>query len=232
MIPIRAVLKINDSDYDILRFNQKFKRDVDNKGYPKGVYYGGDIMVDIESTDDTFFFQSLINKDMPMVEGAIEILTEDDACYKRIDFKEAYIYSYREDMKSKSNMQMITTLGISFMYLNFNNTLQIDRLWPRAKHGWQIDESEERVFAKAPQKSNARIVDAYWIDDKQRKHFDLFVNYPVMLYVEFEDYTANESINLKFENDEKTYSFEHTGEVNQDGIMKIEDFQFKQNKKS
>ena len=59
------------------------------------------------------------------------------------------------------------------MYLNFNNTLQIDRLWPRAKHGWQIDESEERVFAKAPQKSNARIVDAYWIDDKQRKHFDL-----------------------------------------------------------
>lgn len=49
MIPNRAILKIGNSKYDILRFNQKFQRDIDAKGRPSSAYYGGEIIVQMDS---------------------------------------------------------------------------------------------------------------------------------------------------------------------------------------
>lgn len=144
MIVRRAILKVNNSEYDILRFNHKFQRDIDAKGRPCSNYYGGEMSVMLESTDSIQLFQQMIRKDMPTVDGSIEVLSgSDEVCVKRIDFKEAYIYSYGEQMQSASPLPMTTTIMISPMRLDFNNLLRLDRLWPRAKHGWQKFVEEE-----------------------------------------------------------------------------------------
>lgn len=231
MILNRAILKVGNSEYDILRFNYKFQRDADAKGRPYGNYYGGEISVQLESTDNIRLFQQMIHKDAPTVDGSIEVLSGNDGiCVRRIDFKEAYIYSYGEHMQCASWLPMITTIAISPIRLDFNRMLRLDRKWPRAPYGWQKYEEEEVKIVQKPSGQKAKIIEAYWIDEKKRKHFDIFIDHPITLFVEFEDYEVNKIIHLKFENDDKTHFFEYSGEVGRNGIMEIDNFQLKQNK--
>ena len=44
---------------------------------------------------------------------------------------------------------MTTTLSISPMRLDFNNTLRLDRCWPEAPHGWQKYEAKEVKYASS-----------------------------------------------------------------------------------
>ena len=229
MIFNRAILKVGNSEYDILRFNQKFQRDVDPKGRPCSVYYGGEIYVQFESTDNMQLFRKMIDEDLPTIDGSIEVFAgSDKVCVKRIEFKEAYVYSYGEDIQCIGWAPMTTTVAISPMRLDYNNNiLRLDRKWPRASCWQKYEEEKVKYMKKEGSIPNIRITDAYWIDGKKRKHFDLFVDHPVTLFVELEDCMTNETVNLKFENDEKTHSFEHSGKVRQNGIMEIENFQLK-----
>lgn len=158
MIINRAILKVKGSEYDILRFNYKFQRDVDTKGRPCSVYYGGEMFVQLESTDDMRLFQQMIDKDMPTVDGSIEVLSGDgEICVRRIEFKESYIYSHGEQIQCTSSLPMITTVSISPMRLDFNNdTLRLDRKWPRA-NGWQKYVKEKIKVAQKPAEQETEV---------------------------------------------------------------------------
>lgn len=145
MIIRRAVLKVDELEYDILRFNYKFQRDVDAKGRPRSVYYGGNLCVQFESTDDTKLLQRMIHKNMPTIDGSIEVLSGcDELCIRRIEFKDAYIYSYGESLPCMGWQPMTTTVAISPMRLNFhNNRLPLDRRWPETTGHWTRCEKKE-----------------------------------------------------------------------------------------
>lgn len=50
----KASFKFSDSrEFDVLRWDVKFNRDVDPKGRPASDIYGGKIYVEVESTPDT-----------------------------------------------------------------------------------------------------------------------------------------------------------------------------------
>lgn len=133
-----TTLTINSKQYDILYLCYKFQRDIDAKGRPWGVYYGGSILVQVESTNDISSFQQMIDKKTTPVAGSIEVFSGDGTCMRRIDFEKAYVVSLSEEMYGKSSSPMITTIGISPMRLDFNNNaLRLDRRWPEALHGWQ-----------------------------------------------------------------------------------------------
>lgn len=225
----QAMLKLNGKDYNIHRMNYKFERDIDVKGRPCSCYYGGSIVVEFESTDDMAVFRNMIDEDMPASSGEILVTTgEDGLILRRLAFSDAYIYAYGEQMNSTSGLPMITTIFISPIRLDVNKNLRLNRRWPEA-NGWEVMKPEEvKVAQKTVNEQNVKLVDAYWIDKKGQKHFDLFIDRPVTLFVKFEDYTTNKIVNLKFENDDKTLSFEHSGKVGQNGIMEIENFQLKQ----
>lgn len=183
----------------------------------------------LESTDNNRLFQQMIHEDISTVDGSIEVLSGDDeVCVRRIEFKEAYIYAYGEDMQSYSRLPMTTNVSISPMRMDFNDRLKIDRRWPDY-NGWG-KVKEEVKYVRAKSVPNTRMTDAYWIDGKNNEVRELFLNHPVTLFVAFENYTTNKTINLKFENEDKTHSFEHSGVVEPNGIMKIENFQLKQNR--
>lgn len=228
MVPSKTILKVGKSEYDILRFNQKFQRDIDAKGRPCSVYYGGEIVVQIESTDNVRLFEQMIDEDMPTVDGSIEVSSGDDErCIRRIDFKEAYIYSYGEEMQVGSWLPMTTTIAISPMRLDYNNLLKIDRRWPDY-NGWE-KVKEEVKYVKVKSAPNVRITDAYWIDDKNNEVRELVTDNEVTLYVVLEEYTIGQTICLKFEDsdDMGVYRADCSGEVNNDGLLVIEDFKMK-----
>lgn len=234
MIMTRAILRINELEYDILKFNYKFQRDTDAKGRPYGNYYGGEILVQLESTDNIRLFQQMICKDVPTVDGSIEVLSGNDGiCVRRIKFEEAYIYSYGEHMQSASYLPMTTTIAISPIRLDFNNKMiRLDRKWPRAPYGWQKYEEEEVKYAKGvsrEEKKSMKIIDVYWMDNKNKKHRVLYTNHPVKLYIVMEEYIKGETVDFHFEENIGgiCYSANCSGIVSQNGVVEIEKFQLK-----
>lgn len=150
MIITYATLTINNKQYDILNFSYKFQRDVDAKNRPWGFYYGGSILVQIESTDDISSFRQMIDKKTTPVAGFIEVFSGDGTCMRRIDFEKAFVVSLGEEMYGKLSLPMITTIGISPMRMDFNNNaLRLDRRWPQSLHGWKKYEPKEEKWATA-----------------------------------------------------------------------------------
>lgn len=229
----KAILTIDGAKYDILNFNYGFQRDTDAKGRPWSSYYGGSIIVQIESSEDVTLFRNMTHKDMLPVKGSIEVFSSDDYCVRRIEFEKAYLYSLGEEMRSYSGMPMITTIGISPMRLEFNDLLKIDRRWPEYR-GWEKAKEEEVKYAKASTTPNARIIDAYWIDKKGRQKRNLYTKRPVKLYLVLENYVQGATINFNFEDtDREGWSASgYSGVVKQDGIVEIEDFQLKPKNKN
>lgn len=139
----KAVLKVNNQKYDILRFSHAFQRDVDQKGRPCSHIYGGEIFAQVESTEDSELFRLMTSKDKPKVTGSIEVLSGDDeVCIKRIEFEDAYIYQFIEEMQRAGCLNMTTNVAISPMRLDINNKmLRLDRSDEYAT-GWQEYEEE------------------------------------------------------------------------------------------
>lgn len=227
MIINSAILRIKDSAYNVLRFRQRFERNIDTRGRPCSNYYGGEIAVVLESTDNIRLFQQMIHKDMQTVDGSIELLSgTDQTCIRRIEFKEAYIYSYGENLQCGSCLPMTTTIEISPMRLDYNdNMLRLDRLWPRAPQGWQ-KYVEEVKSVRAETTPNIRITDAYWINENGDQIRELITNDEITLYIVLEEYTAGQTIRLTFEDSNKkgVYRADCSGTVHEDGLLVIEDF--------
>lgn len=144
MILTKAILKVNNQKHSIIRFKQNFQRDVDEKGRPTSHVYGGEILVQVESTEDVELFRLIVSKEMLTANGSIEVFEGDDeVCVKRIEFEKAYIYQYTEEMQRAGPSNMTTNIAISPMRLDINNkTLRLDRRWPQAPFGWQHYEEE------------------------------------------------------------------------------------------
>lgn len=140
----KAILKVNNQKYSILRFSHTFQIDVDEKGRPCSFIYGGEIFVQIESTEDTELFRLMTSKDMPKASGSVEVFLHiDEVCVRRIEFEEAYIYQYAEEMRRAGPSNMTTNIAISPMRLDINNkTLRLDRREEYAPFGWQEYEEE------------------------------------------------------------------------------------------
>lgn len=228
----KAILKVNNQKYSILRFSHRFQRDVDEKGRLCSHTYGGEIFVQIESTEDTELFRLMTSKDMPKVSGSVEVFLHiDEVCVRRIEFEEAYIYQYAEEMRRAGPSNMTTNIAISPMRLDINNkTLRLDRRWPQAPFGWQEYEEEVVHYVKEKSTPNIRITDAYWIDEKGNKVRELVTNNAVTLYVAIEDCTIGQSVYLTFEDEDNMgirVSAKCSGKVNKDGVLVIENFKMK-----
>lgn len=159
----KAVLKVNNQKYDILRFSHAFQRDVDQKGRPCSHIYGGEIFAQVESTEDSELFRLMTSKDKPKVTGSIEVLSGDgEVCIKRIEFEDAYIYQFIEEMQRAGPSNMTTNVAISPMRLDINNKmLRLDRSDEYAT-GWQEYEEEEvkYIVRTEPQAMSTPLVTA------------------------------------------------------------------------
>lgn len=63
----KASFKFSDSrEFDVLRWDVKFNRDVDPKGRPASDIYGGTINVEVESTPDTIVLDKMFKQYQPV----------------------------------------------------------------------------------------------------------------------------------------------------------------------
>lgn len=146
----RAILRINDSEYNILELNYRFHRSTDAKGRPTTGVRGGEIHVLIESERDNYLLRQMLNKECPPVNGSIEISRgEESQCFRSIEFETAYIYSQAEALVAHSPIPMLTTISITPLRMDINRKVRLDRSWPET-YGfwWEEYKPQQRNYTK------------------------------------------------------------------------------------
>ena len=110
----RAILEIEECEYELLRFKYSFGRDTDRKGRPTCPIYGGSFYFQVESTDENRLLKILLREKMGhYIKGNIRVFqTYDNTTIRNISF-EAYMFFVGEYMQAYSFMPMITTFALS-----------------------------------------------------------------------------------------------------------------------
>lgn len=108
------------------------------------------------------------------------------------------------------------------------DSAQINALKKAAQESMPFCEECEK---KKEKEKKIRAVDVYWKEEgSDERHYDVFPEHPVTLYVETVDYTPNENLSLNVKNSEgrkfkggKEY-MAVSGNVDSDGVLTIKNF--------
>lgn len=93
----KASFKFSDSrEFDVLRWDVKFNRDVDPKGRPASDIYGGTINVEVESTPDTIVLDKMFKQYQPVNGNIVFKKADEDAKMKELVFENGYVIKYEE----------------------------------------------------------------------------------------------------------------------------------------
>lgn len=91
----KASFKFSDSrEFDVLRWDVKFNRDVDPKGRPASDIYGGKIYVEVESTPDTIVLDKMFKQYQPVNGSIVFKKADEDAKMKELVFENGYVVEY------------------------------------------------------------------------------------------------------------------------------------------
>jgi hypothetical protein len=109
----KAKLKCSGKEFNILNVSYQLKQETDATGRPSSITRGGKIEVTIESTGETDWFEHMCNN-FERKDGSIVFIKRDtDATLKELNFKEAYVVSYRENFDSTGSNPVTETFVLS-----------------------------------------------------------------------------------------------------------------------
>ncbi len=129
----KATLKMGGKEFDILHCNYAFRRDVDNKGRPSSIIYGGTVQVVIESTEDTSLLESMVNNIYKAQNGSVIFKKSDeDAKMKELQFTDAYIVQYTESLDVTGRSPMSISFTLSARTIKVSNAELVND-WPDKK---------------------------------------------------------------------------------------------------
>jgi len=130
----KANLKIEGKEFAVLKCSYKIDRDTDRTGRPANEIRVKELVIQIESSGEPFFWDWMINQ-YTQRDGEIEFMKRDDAGApaKVLKFSEAYMVGYEEnfDVVTENNDQpMVETIKISPRVIEIGGKLE--RKWAGA----------------------------------------------------------------------------------------------------
>ena len=127
----KAQLKIGSNEFDVISCNYALRRDVDGKGRPSSVVYGGTIDLVVESSEDTSIIEGMVNNQYKPLDGTITFKkSEEDAKMKELSFTKGYIVSFHEDFSTLDKKPMLISFTISAQTLKIGSA-EHKNDWPK-----------------------------------------------------------------------------------------------------
>jgi len=126
----RASLKFEGQNYDVLECNYSFRRDVDLKGRPSSNVYGGNIIIEVESTEDTKIIAQMVNQFKPCNGTIIFNKGDEEAKMKEVVWQNGYIIDYRESLDVIGREPMKIYFVVSAEKIKVEGT-EVDHKWPK-----------------------------------------------------------------------------------------------------
>lgn len=127
----KAVLKVEGEEFAVLKCSYVLDRDTDQTGRPSTDVRGGKVTIQIESSQNTLFYDWVIN---PYAQkgGEIEFYKRNDPSPSKVlKFEEAYMVEYGEDFDvvgSNKEQPMVETFTVSARKLTLGGTFE--KKWP------------------------------------------------------------------------------------------------------
>lgn len=238
-----VLLEINGHKYNALGFSYDFYQVPDFKGKPVTGIKGGDIHVVLESSYDNSILETMLSDKTRKVSyvpweeyepcpiyGKIQLIQDGVHVFRELAFEEAYITRYKEKMDA-NGYPMSILLTISTLRLDINKFVRMDRR-PETTYGFGWVRFKEKyvskIIIKSEEAPSTKITDAYWIDGNNTIQKDSFPDFPFTLYVKVDTPIVGKRVDLNFKfEDSGTYRCaKHSGIINGDGIIVIENFKF------
>lgn len=109
----KANLAIDGNDYRVLECVYELERDTDQFGKPASDVRGGRLFLQIESSEDTTFFEWMVSSYVRKSGTVTFFKTNEEAEMKVLEFEDAYLVGYSEEFGSSGNSGMTESLTIS-----------------------------------------------------------------------------------------------------------------------
>jgi len=117
----KAKLEVDGKEYRVVYCNYSLKQFVDDTGRPSSTVRAGTIDITVESTDDTTLFEWMCDSYMRK-DGKITFNKRDeDAKMKELEFKEAYMVSYKESFDNAGTGAMQEKFSLSAHSIKMGN---------------------------------------------------------------------------------------------------------------
>lgn len=128
----RASFEFEGKEFDVLNAEYILNRNTDDKGKPSSSVKGGRVTLTVESTADTSVIESMVNNQFKAVEGKIVFKkTDEDSKMKEVEFKNAYIVYFKEELDVNNEIPMKLTVTFSAEELSIGNAV-LENRWPLA----------------------------------------------------------------------------------------------------
>ena len=129
----KATLKMGSKEFDVITCNYALHREVDGKGRPASVVYGGTIDLTVESTDDTSIIESMVNNQHKPIDGTVTFKKSDeDAKLKELSFEKGYVVKFAESFDTINSQAMLINFTISAQTLKIGGA-EHKNDWPGGK---------------------------------------------------------------------------------------------------
>ena len=116
-------------EFDVLRWDVKFNRNVDPKGRPASDIYGGTINVEVESTPDTIVLDKMFKQYQPVNGNIVFKKADEDAKMKELVFENGYVIKYEEALSVANDYPMTIKFTISAQTVKMNE-VTFTQDWP------------------------------------------------------------------------------------------------------
>ena len=126
----RAKLSFEGQEYDVLKCDYSFRRDVDQKGRPASSVYGGEIFVTVEATEDTKIIAQMVNQFKPSTGTITFNKGNEDAKMKEVKWTNSYVISYKEWLDTVGREPMQIDFIVSAEKISVEGT-EVDHKWPK-----------------------------------------------------------------------------------------------------
>jgi len=129
----KALLKIGSKEFDVISINYSLHREVDGKGRPASIVYGGTINIGVESTDDTSIIEAMVNNQHKPLDGKITFKKSDeDAKMKELEFQKGYVVKFMESFDTVNSQPMIINFTVSAQTIKIGGA-EHKNDWPGSK---------------------------------------------------------------------------------------------------
>ncbi|MDR3057652.1 MAG: type VI secretion system needle protein Hcp [Prevotella sp.] len=126
----KANLKFEGKEYDVIQCSYSFHRDVDLKGRPSSNVYGGSIILEVESTEDTTVFSQMVNQFKPNSGTITFNKGHEEAKMKELSWENGYVIKYSESLDVIGREPMSLRFEVSAEKIKMEN-VEIEQKWPR-----------------------------------------------------------------------------------------------------
>ncbi len=110
----KAELKIGSHKFDVIGCDYTMHREVDIKGRPASVVYGGTVNITVESTDDTSIIEAMVNNQHKPLDGTITFKKSDeDSKMKELSFEKGYVVRFTENFTTGGSEPMLISFTVS-----------------------------------------------------------------------------------------------------------------------